>query len=187
MVRRPVNSNVRCSNENGMPTSSKANPNLALSLNFIARLIPAAVSCFAIYLGYRLFVLGVTGEASLDVDAKGIGGKLVNAAPGLFFAVGGIVALIVSVWKGIGVRYAYKNSDEDILIGADVYGAGTQKEFEAQGLPSWVFEELARNEPTCVVSPDLQITNWNYGFFELLAKPFDLKHGDHTYMSFRVK
>lgn len=70
---------------------------------FVFKFATLSVAAGAIYLGYKLFVLGVTGEASLVVDSPTIGGQLLNAAPGLFFAVGGIVALIVIVWKGVKV------------------------------------------------------------------------------------
>jgi hypothetical protein len=50
-------------------------------------------SCVAIYLGYRLFILGVTGQASLSVESKTVSAQLINAAPGLFFAIGGLTTL----------------------------------------------------------------------------------------------
>ena len=75
-------------------------------LYFAFKSIPYAVSAFAIYLGYKLFVLGVTGEASLVVNAQSVQGQLINAAPGLFFAVGGIAALIATVLKGVAIEFA---------------------------------------------------------------------------------
>lgn len=80
------------------------NQRLALILYFTFKILAVAVSGLSIWLGYKLFVLGVSGEASLTVDAKDISGQLLNAAPGLFFAVGGIAALIVIVWKGVEVK-----------------------------------------------------------------------------------
>ena len=62
--------------------------------------LPLLISGLSIYLGYKLFLLGVTGEASIVVDVKNVSGQLINAAPGLFFAVGGIAALIVTIVKG---------------------------------------------------------------------------------------
>jgi len=67
----------------------------------------------SIYLGYDLFIKGVTGEASLVVDAKDLKGQLTNAAPGLFFAIGGISSLIVSVWKGVAVNLPHYENDSD--------------------------------------------------------------------------
>ena len=80
------------------------NQGLALILYFVFKICLVIVSGISIWLGYRLFVLGVSGEASINVDAQGIEGQLVNAAPGLFFAVGGITALIVIAWKGVKVK-----------------------------------------------------------------------------------
>ena len=57
-----------------------------------------------IYLGYELFVLGVTGQASLSVETHSVKGQLLNAAPGLIFALGGIVALICSIHKGVKIE-----------------------------------------------------------------------------------
>ncbi len=78
--------------------------NLALILYFMFKLALVIVSGLSIYLGYKLFILGVSGEASLSVNAKDIGGQLLNAAPGLFFAVGGIAALIVIAIKGVEIK-----------------------------------------------------------------------------------
>ena len=72
-------------------------------LYFFFKMLPVLVSGACIFLGYRLFVLGVSGVASLSVDAKTVQGQLLNAAPGLFFAIGGIVALILVVLKGVNV------------------------------------------------------------------------------------
>ncbi len=79
--------------------------NFATAMYFVFKTIPAVGAIFAIYLGYRLFILGVTGQASLSVESKSVSGQLLNAAPGLFFAVGGIVVLIVVVWKGVQVHF----------------------------------------------------------------------------------
>jgi hypothetical protein len=81
----------------------QANQNLVIVLYFTIKALPVIVSGIAIYLGYKLFILGVTGAASLSVETGTVGGQLINAAPGLFFSVGGIVALIVSIWKGVKV------------------------------------------------------------------------------------
>lgn len=80
------------------------NQRLALILYFVFKFFLVAVSGLSIWLGYHLFVLGVSGEASIIVDAKGFGGQLLNAAPGLFFAVGGVIALIVIAWKEVEVK-----------------------------------------------------------------------------------
>ena len=69
-------------------------------LYFSVKLLPMIISLIAIYLGYKLFILGVTGKASLIINSKDISGQLINAAPGLFFAIGGFICLIFSIIKG---------------------------------------------------------------------------------------
>jgi len=81
------------------------NHNLAFVLYYLFKMLPMGLAGMAIYLGYKLFILGVTGQASITVSTETIGGQLLNAAPGLFFAVGGIVALIISVWKGVQIDF----------------------------------------------------------------------------------
>lgn len=93
-----------------MPEAAARAPRLFTVLGFIFKILPISIAGMAIYLGYKLFVLGVTGEASIVVDATTIKGQLINAAPGLFFAVGGLVALIVIVIKGAMV---VDNTDGD--------------------------------------------------------------------------
>lgn len=80
------------------------NQRIALILYFGFKIFSVFVSGFAIFLGYRLFVLGVSGEASLKVNAQDVSGQLLNAALGLFFALGGIFALILIVWEGVEVK-----------------------------------------------------------------------------------
>jgi len=80
------------------------NQRIALILYFSFKFFAIAISGFCIWLGYHLFILGVTGEASITIDAKDVSGQLLNAAPGLFFAVGGIISLIVIVVKGVKVK-----------------------------------------------------------------------------------
>jgi len=86
-------------------TRERLNTNLMLSLYYMFKTLPLLVSALSMYLGYRLFILGVTGQASLSVETKTIKGQLLNAAPGLFFAVGGVIAMIVVVWKGVSIKF----------------------------------------------------------------------------------
>lgn len=65
---------------------------------YIFKTLGVVVGGIAIYLGYRLFILGVTGKASLKVQASSVGGQLLNAAPGLFFAVGGLALCAWAIW-----------------------------------------------------------------------------------------
>jgi hypothetical protein len=78
---------------------------LDIVLYYVFKLGAQVVSGLAIYLGYRLFVLGVSGQASLSINNNTVSGQLLNAAPGLFFALGGIIALIFSIRKGVQIDY----------------------------------------------------------------------------------
>jgi hypothetical protein len=85
---------------------SAVSGNLLVTLYFASKFIPMIVSAFTIYLGFKLFVLGVTGQASIVVDATRISAQLLNAAPGLFFAIGGLIALVIAVWKGSSFTFS---------------------------------------------------------------------------------
>ncbi|MCP4580585.1 MAG: hypothetical protein GY839_03150 [candidate division Zixibacteria bacterium] len=88
--------------ETRSPKSMLSPPSIIFYFSF--KILTVLVGAFSIYLGYRLFMMGVTGKASLVVDSPKVGGQLLNAAPGLFFAVGGIVIVIFAVVKGINVK-----------------------------------------------------------------------------------
>ncbi len=92
-----------------MQNVAQANSNLVVTLYFAMKILPMIISGICIYLGYKLFILGVTGQASISVQSNTVSGQLLNAAPGLFFAVGGVVALIFSISKG--VQIGFNNSD----------------------------------------------------------------------------
>ena len=79
-------------------------PNLLRSY-YLFKIIPLLIGAMSIFLGYRLFILGVSGQASLSINTKTVSGQLLNAAPGLFFAIGGIVAVLVTVWKGVDIAF----------------------------------------------------------------------------------
>lgn len=80
---------------------------------FLIKILPIAFAGMSIFLGYKLFILGVTGEASIVIDAKGIRGQLINAAPGLIFAIGGVVVLIVAIRKGGKMRFTARSERID--------------------------------------------------------------------------
>lgn len=75
----------------------------ALILYYVFKLAQVACCGTAIFLGYHLFIAGVSGHASLSIESQKVSGQLLNAAPGLFFAVGGIVGLLASIIKGVEV------------------------------------------------------------------------------------
>lgn len=91
------------------PNPPSSQTNFPLAMYFLFKMVPSAGAIFTIYLGYRLFILGVTGQASLSIESKSINGQLLNAAPGLFFAIGGVIVLIIVVWKSVNVEFNEAN------------------------------------------------------------------------------
>ena len=51
----------------------------------------------SIWLGYRLFIMGVTGEFDFYGDLTGFTAKLASASPGVFFALLGAIIIICAV------------------------------------------------------------------------------------------
>ena len=84
------------------------------TLYFLFKMLPLFVGAFSIYLGYRLFVLGVTGQASLVVNSTTVSGQLVNAAPGLFFAIGGFATVIATIMKGVQYEGNYRDGKTNV-------------------------------------------------------------------------
>lgn len=80
--------------------SPHANPNLAICLHFLLRMVPFAVAGLTLYLGYDLYLRGVTGHASLAPDSTTLRAQVINAVPGLLLGCGGFVVLIVTILKG---------------------------------------------------------------------------------------
>ena len=62
------------------------------------RIIAIFAGLFCTYLGYKLFVLGVNGQASLIVENKTTKAQLINASPGIFFALFGMALIAFVVW-----------------------------------------------------------------------------------------
>lgn len=89
----------------GLKLGEGQSSNLPIALYFLFKLVPALGAIFSIYLGYRLFILGVTGQASLSIESKTVSGQLLNAAPGLFFGIGGIIVLMIVVWKSVNLEF----------------------------------------------------------------------------------
>jgi hypothetical protein len=95
-----------------VPLLSLRHPsNFFLALYFGFKMAPSLGGMLALYLGYRLFILGVTGQASLTINSHSVGGQLLNATPGLFFAVGGIVILVAVVLKGVNLEVSNTDSN----------------------------------------------------------------------------
>lgn len=68
-----------------------------LVLGLILRIVYVVAVCWFCYLGYDLFIKGVTGEVSLVLEAKGLVARITNAAPGLFLMIGSVAVLIFSI------------------------------------------------------------------------------------------
>ncbi len=77
---------------------------IVLSL-FAYKLGSLAVGLCTVYLGYRLFVLGIWGDAG-DMEAKFQDNKLIvkAAAPGTFFVVLGAVVVCFTIYKGLELK-----------------------------------------------------------------------------------
>lgn len=83
--------------------NNQMNPKLTLILHYAFKMLHPVGGIIAICLGYRLFVLGVTGQASISVNSKEISGQLINAAPGLVIAVCGLIVIGISAWRGASI------------------------------------------------------------------------------------
>ena len=80
--------------------NNQAHSNLVLVLHYMFKIAGIAAGFGIVYLGYRLFILGVTGKASLSIHAEGVGFQLLNASPGVFLAIGGIWIVVCAIRKG---------------------------------------------------------------------------------------
>lgn len=76
-----------------------------LNLRAVERLLITLSGTLCIYLGYLLFVKGVSGKASLRLDYDKSKLQLANAAPGIFFALFGVAVLVFTMWKSVTVDY----------------------------------------------------------------------------------
>ncbi len=63
----------------------------------IQKVLALLLSGFICYLGYRLFLAGVGGTASLMVEHDSFKAQLVNATPGALFMLGGVVLAVLTV------------------------------------------------------------------------------------------
>lgn len=90
------------------------------------RLAIIAVGALAIYLGYRLFVLGVMPKVGTNVEAGSSGMRLSikNAAPGTIFAVFGLAMITTMLIQG-NPEYNISQKDGKAIItirGGDMDG-----------------------------------------------------------------
>lgn len=66
-------------------------------LRNIQKIIAILVGTFISYLGYLLFLKGVSGNASLIAEHLTFKAQLINAAPGLFFMIGGVTIIVIVI------------------------------------------------------------------------------------------
>ena len=69
----------------------------ALTSRNAQKMVGLLVGSFLGWLGYRLFIKGVTGEFDFATGMSGFTAKLVSGSPGLFFALLGATIVIVSL------------------------------------------------------------------------------------------
>ncbi len=68
------------------------------------RIITILVGLVVVYLGYKLFLKSVYAAAGdFTVEWKGLKILLTKGAPGTFFALFGVIIIVVSLWRGISV------------------------------------------------------------------------------------
>jgi hypothetical protein len=89
----------------------------------IFRLAIISSGIFAIYIGYRLFVLGVMPGKGTDIDAEkdGIRLSVKNAAPGTCFATLGVIAICIMIFQG---NPEYNISLKDGQVSFSIRGNG---------------------------------------------------------------
>lgn len=90
----------------------------------ILRFLSLIIGGISIYLGYLLFIKGVTGEASLVVNATQLKGQLLNAAPGLFFALSGVAIIFFALFKKEEIRIVEKTKKSSESQPAENGGLG---------------------------------------------------------------
>ncbi len=76
----------------------------SLIIRAIERILIVSSGMLSLCLGYFLFIKGLSGKASLKAEYNKSKIQLVNAAPGIFFALFGTVILVVSVWRIVAVE-----------------------------------------------------------------------------------
>ncbi len=76
----------------------------------IFRVSSLFIGMFSIYLGYKLFMNGIWGDAgSFKVNSEDLNLVMKNAAPGTFFALFGSGIIIASLAIGVNVSYTKGN------------------------------------------------------------------------------
>lgn len=86
-----------------------------LLLFIVFKLAVIGVSAFIMYLGYKLFILGVTGSITIVVGSDVLSAKLINASPGVIVFIGGFIILCIIAKKGLPIDYSFIKRDKDYL------------------------------------------------------------------------
>lgn len=80
---------------------------------YLRELAEISAATVIAYFGYQLYVRGVPGQASAVLQTVGFKGYLVDAGPGLFFGIGGIVILALKAWAEVERARAAKKPGAD--------------------------------------------------------------------------
>ena len=107
----------------------------------IIRLVTIIIGGITIYLGYLLFIKGVSGEASLVVNATKLKGQLLNAAPGLFFALAGVTIIVITILRRFDIRIIHKTEkipDLSMLDGVIKCGKERFKSSDDFNIPTFI-------------------------------------------------
>jgi len=88
-------------------------------------IIALLIGSFLCWLGYRLFEIGVSGKASLSAERGKVKFQLLNASPGIFFALFGSIIVLISVSQRTKITehtkqgrtettYTFEKSSDDV-------------------------------------------------------------------------
>jgi hypothetical protein len=81
---------------------------------FLYKIVSLLVGLAFAYMGYRLFMSSVWGQAG-ELDAQFGKNKILlkKAAPGTFFALFGAVVIALTIWKGLLFETTTKTNSND--------------------------------------------------------------------------
>ena len=87
----------------------------------IYKLTSLAVGLSSLYMGYRLFISGIWGQAG-DVDVKFQDSHLLvrRAAPGTFFALLGTIIVCATLFKGLDFNSSSQSIAPEVTTSQDV-------------------------------------------------------------------
>jgi hypothetical protein len=121
--------------------------NWSLPLRGIERVLIVLAGMLCIYLGYLLFVKGVSGKASLRVEFNKSKLQLANAMPGIFFALFGASILIFTIRQAVRLDLAIPSSSQQATPQFSALQKDAEELRKVLGLPSVKFELLEPADP----------------------------------------